>query len=83
MAIADVFEALTARDRPYKPGKSLTEALTILGQMSVGGHIDPELFDVFVRERVYAEYARQFMNEEQIDQVDESAIPGYRGAARG
>lgn len=82
MAIADVFEALTARDRPYKPGKSLTEALTILGQMSVGGHIDPELFDVFVRERVYAEYARQFMNEEQIDEVDESAIPGYRGAAR-
>jgi HD-GYP domain-containing protein (c-di-GMP phosphodiesterase class II) len=81
MAIADVFEALTARDRPYKPGKTLTEALTILGQMSLGGHIDPDLFDVFVRERVYAEYARQFMNPEQIDEVVEAAIPGYRGAA--
>jgi len=81
MAIADVFEALTARDRPYKPGKTLTEALTILGQMSLGGHVDPDLFDVFVRERVYAEYARQFMDPAQIDGVDESAIPGYRANA--
>jgi len=77
MAIADVFEALTAKDRPYKPGKTLTEALTILGRMKLGGHVDPDLFDVFVREKVYLRYAEQFLDPEQIDAVDLTLIPGY------
>lgn len=77
MGIADIFEALTARDRPYKRGNTLTESLTILGKFSLNGHVDPDLFDVFVREKVYLEYARQFLDRDQIDAVDESRIPGY------
>jgi HD-GYP domain-containing protein (c-di-GMP phosphodiesterase class II) len=77
MGIADIFEALTAKDRPYKEGKTLTESLTILGKFKQNGHIDPDLFDVFIREKVYLDYARQFLKPEQIDAVDEGKIPGY------
>jgi len=77
MGIADIFEALTAKDRPYKEGKTLTESLTILGNFKQNGHIDPDLFDAFIREKVYLEYARQFLAPEQIDAVDEARIPGY------
>ncbi len=76
MGIADIFEALTAKDRPYKKGKTLTESLTILGKFKMGGHIDPDLFDVFIREKVYLDYAKQFLAPEQIDDVDISKIPG-------
>ena len=78
MGIADIFEALTAKDRPYKKGKTLSESLNILGNFKLNGHIDPDLFDVFVREKVYMKYARQFLDAEQIDEVDEKAIPGYQ-----
>ena len=77
MGIADIFEALTAKDRPYKEGKTLTESLEILGKFKESGHIDPDLFDVFVREKVYLDYAHRFLAPEQINQVDESKIPGY------
>lgn len=77
MAIADIFEALTASDRPYKPGKTLTEALTILGRMKLDHHVDPDLFDIFVREKVYLRYAEQFLDQQQIDAVDVSSIPGF------
>ncbi len=77
MGIADIFEALTAKDRPYKAGKTLTESLTILGQFKQNGHIDPELFEVFMREKVYLDYAHRFLSPEQIDKVDEANIPGY------
>lgn len=77
VAIADIFEALTAKDRPYKPGKSLSESLEILGRMTVEGHVDPHLFDVFIREKVYLKYAEQFLDPVQINRVDETAIPGY------
>ena len=76
MGIADIFEALTAKDRPYKKGKTLTEALTILGKFKLNGHIDPDLFDIFMREQVYLRYAEQFLDPEQIDTVDLSLIPG-------
>jgi HD-GYP domain-containing protein (c-di-GMP phosphodiesterase class II) len=76
MGIADIFEALTAKDRPYKKGKTLTESLTILGRFKLGGHIDPDLFDVFIREKVYLDYAKQFLAPEQIDNVDLGRIPG-------
>jgi len=77
MGIADIFEALTARDRPYKPAKTLSESLEILGRMKLDNHIDPDIFDLFVRKKVYLDYARQLLPKEQIDEVDESAIPGY------
>jgi HD-GYP domain-containing protein (c-di-GMP phosphodiesterase class II) len=78
MAIADIFEALTARDRPYKKGKTLSESLHILGKFALNGHIDPDLFDIFVREKVYLKFARKNLDPSQIDMVDEAAIPGYR-----
>lgn len=77
MGIADIFEALTAVDRPYKNGKTLTESLTILGKMKEGGHVDPDLFDIFIREGVYLQYGRQFLKANQIDEVDLTSIPGY------
>ena len=77
MGIADIFEALTAKDRPYKKGKTLSESLEILGRMRINHHVDPDLFDVFVRRRVYRRYAELFLDPEQIDDVDESKIPGY------
>jgi len=77
MAIADVFEALTASDRPYKKGKKLSESLEILGKMKLGSHIDPDLFDVFIWEKVYEKYAAKFLPKEQIDEFDVSKIPGY------
>lgn len=77
MGIADIFEALTAKDRPYKKGKTLTESLHILGKFKVGGHIDPDLFDIFVSKEVYRKYAELFLDPEQIDAVDRAAIPGF------
>jgi HD-GYP domain-containing protein (c-di-GMP phosphodiesterase class II) len=77
MGIADIFEALTAKDRPYKKGKTLSDSLGILGKMRLGGHVDPDLFDVFVRRKVYLRYAEMFLDKEQIDEVDEGKIPGY------
>ena len=77
MGIADIFEALTAKDRPYKKGKTLTESLTILGKFKLNGHVDPDLFDIFMWEKVYEKYARQFLDPDQIDDVDVSKIPGY------
>lgn len=77
VAIADIFEALTAKDRPYKSGKKLSEALAILGRMRLDNHIDPQLFDVFIRQRVYERYAREFLAPEQLDEVDVGKIPGF------
>jgi HD-GYP domain-containing protein (c-di-GMP phosphodiesterase class II) len=79
MGIADIFEALTARDRPYKPGKTLTESLHILGRMRLDGHIDPDLFDIFIRSRVYERYAAEYLDPAQVDVVDITKIPGYSG----
>jgi len=70
MAIADIFEALTARDRPYKKGKTLSQAMRILGFMKNDAHIDTELFEVFVQEKIYLKYAEAFLNPEQIDEVE-------------
>jgi len=77
MGIADIFEALSSKDRPYKKGKTLTECLQILGNMKLNHHIDPDLFDLFVSEKIYLRYANEFLDPEQIDDVDETKIPGY------
>lgn len=76
MAIADIFEALTAKDRPYKTGKPLSESLRILRGFKDRQHIDPDLFDLFVRKKVYLQYAQHYMDPAQIDEVDEAAILG-------
>jgi hypothetical protein len=77
MGIADIFEALTASDRPYKKAKTLSESLKIMGSMKLGQHIDPDLFDVFIWEKVYLQYAQVYLGAEQIDEVDVTQIPGY------
>lgn len=77
VAIADVFEALTASDRPYKKAMPLSKALKILGRMKQEGHIDPDLFDVFMHEKIYLTYAQEFLPPELIDDVDITTIPGY------
>lgn len=74
LAIADVFEALTADDRPYKKAKKLSEAMRIMGFMKVDNHLDPDLFDHFVRSGVYRKYAEKFLAPELIDEVDEAAL---------
>lgn len=70
MGIADIFEALTAKDRPYKPGMKLSQAMQIMTKFRDTGHIDPDLFDVFVHKRVYLRYAEQFLDPWQIDTVE-------------
>lgn len=70
MAIADIFEALTAADRPYKEPKTLSEALRIMSFMRNDQHIDADLFDLFLDSGVYLIYAKQFLNPEQIGAVD-------------
>lgn len=69
MGIADIFEALTASDRPYKPGMKLSQAMSIMKKFRVNGHIDPDLFDIFLKSGVYKRYAEQFLNPAQIDEV--------------
>lgn len=76
MAIADIFEALTAKDRPYKEGKKLSESLRILQLMKEQNHIDPDLFELFVKERIYEKYAHLYLDNSQIDEVDFPLIPG-------
>ena len=73
MAIADVFEALTASDRPYKKAKTLSEAIKILSFFKKDQHIDAELFELFLTSGVYMDYAQRYLLPEQIDEVDISA----------
>lgn len=73
MAIADIFEALTASDRPYKPPMKISQALGILHNMKRQSHIDPDLFELFVRSRVWEKYARIYLRPEQLDITDASA----------
>jgi HD-GYP domain-containing protein (c-di-GMP phosphodiesterase class II) len=77
MGIADVFEALTARNRPYKLPMPLPVALDILGKMKEDNHIDPDLFDVFIHQKVYLHYAKRFLVSEQIQEVDLTKLKGY------
>jgi HD-GYP domain-containing protein (c-di-GMP phosphodiesterase class II) len=69
MAVADIFEALTAADRPYKKAKSLSESISIMAKMRDTAHIDPEVFDLFLSSGVYRQYAERFMQPAQIDAV--------------
>jgi HD-GYP domain-containing protein (c-di-GMP phosphodiesterase class II) len=70
MAIADIFEALTASDRPYKKAKSLSESIRILHSFKQKQHIDPVIFDLFLTSGIYKRYADKFMLPEQIDEAE-------------
>ena len=74
IAVADIFEALTASDRPYKPAKTLSESLTIMGFMVKDGHLDKDLVDFFLDSGLYKEYAERFMKKDYIDDVDIDSI---------
>ena len=76
MAIADIFEALTAVDRPYKKGKTLSEALRIMARMRDDQHIDPDLFELFLSSGVWRDYAERFLRPEQVDAVDLASFAG-------
>ncbi len=77
MMIADIFEALTARDRPYKARKKLSECIEIMAHMSRDHHLDPDLFELFLTSGVYRAYADIFLLPEQIDEID---VTRYIGA---
>ncbi len=74
MAIADIYEALTAADRPYKDGKKLSQAMRIMGFMKNDYEIDQDLFEIFVKEGVYKQYAEKYLGDDQLDEVDEAAV---------
>ncbi len=76
MAIADVFEALTASDRPYKKPKTLSDSIRILSFMAKDQHLDNDLFKLFLSSGIYKEYALKYLNPEQIDEVDISTYLG-------
>ncbi|HFQ5290012.1 TPA: HD domain-containing phosphohydrolase [Vibrio vulnificus] len=70
MAIADVFEALTSADRPYKKGKTLAESLEIMTNMATSGHIDPKIYLLFLIQKVDQKYASAFVNRSQLSEID-------------
>ena len=78
MAIADIYEALTAADRPYKEGKRLSNAMRIMGFMKNDYHIDEDLFEIFVKSGVYKKYASDYVAKTQIDDVDEESVLGEK-----
>jgi len=76
MAIADIFEALTASDRPYKKGKTLSESVKILSLFKKDKHVDAELFDLFLSSGVYRRYVERYLKPEQLDEVDVTKFVG-------
>lgn len=74
MAVADVFEALTAADRPYKPAKKLSETMKIIKNMKVDNHLDPDVVDFFITAKVYLRFAEKYLPKELIDEVNEKEI---------
>ncbi|MEH6815574.1 MAG: HD domain-containing phosphohydrolase [Pseudoalteromonas distincta] len=77
MAITDIFEALSAVDRPYKKAKPVSECLNILGNMVSNNHLDPDIFAIFIESQVYKNYINEYANPEQLDEVDFDNLPGY------
>ncbi len=84
IALADVFEALTAADRPYKVAKTVSESLAIMANMCVRGHLDEDLFRYFLHSDIWLEYAQRYLNPAQIDAVElgqiEALLDGGRQA---
>lgn len=76
MAVADIFEALSASDRPYKKAKPVSECLAIMGKLVLNNHLDGDIFTIFVRSKVYEAYILKFANPEQLDEFNIEDIPG-------
>ena len=74
MAIADIYEALTAAARPYKEGKKLSQAMRIMGFMKNDYHIDEDLFEIFVTSGVYKKYAEEHLLKNQKDEINKKAV---------
>lgn len=74
LTLADVFEALTAADRPYKQAKGLQQTLLIMADMAARQHLDAVLFRFFVEQEVYLEYGRLYLSPEQLDAVDKAQV---------
>jgi HD-GYP domain-containing protein (c-di-GMP phosphodiesterase class II) len=81
MAIADVFEALTAGDRPYKKAKPLSEAIRIMGAFKRNWHLDPDLLDLFLSSNFWMDNSYRFLNAEQMDEPDIRAALAIRPAS--
>ncbi|MBY5940779.1 diguanylate cyclase [Halomonas sp. DP5N14-9] len=79
MVMADVFEALTAADRPYKSAMTLSRALATLADMVREGHLDPEIFRLMLEQRIYSDYAERFLTPAQRDSVDTEALLARSG----
>jgi len=77
MAITDIFEALSAVDRPYKKAKPVSECLFILGSMVAKNHLDADIFAIFIESQVYKNYINEYANPEQLDEIDFDNLPGY------
>ncbi len=74
MVVADIFEALTATDRPYKVGMKLSDALNIMLNMVAEQHVDPDTLRLFIESGVYVHYAETYLSPDQIDSVDVEAM---------
>ncbi len=74
ISIADLYEALTASDRPYKKGKTLSETLRIMGFMAKDREIDKDILDLFIDTKLYLDYANDYLKPEQIDNIDVGKI---------
>ena len=77
MAITDIFEALSAVDRPYKKAKPVSECLNILGNMVSNNHLDGDIFAIFIESEVYKNYINEYADPEQLDEIDFDNLPGY------
>ena len=69
LVLADIFEALTAHDRPYKDAKTLTQALAILSRMAKENHVDKDIFNLFLQSGAYMVYAKEYLSPEQVDKI--------------
>ncbi|NDD59118.1 MAG: HD domain-containing protein [Chlamydiae bacterium] len=67
LAIADIFEALSAAGRSYKEPWKLSKVLQVMGKMCDDGHLDPDIFEIFLNQKVYLDYAKEFLSPEQND----------------
>lgn len=79
MALADIFEALTAADRPYKQANGLQKTLSIMAGMVKKQHLDPVLFRFFVEQEIYLQYANKYLATEQQGPINKQQVLAAAG----